>query len=129
MGLLVNENRWGGGQFFPKNWELVLSRPCNYVKQSNNKNAYYIFEELSIYINFFPVRFFPILLWILTENRTKLRKLKRQNTVKNTFAKIQIAFAFLSTLALRDHSKWRVNKNKLEKGNNSHPNVYSKSNK
>ena len=129
MGLLVNENRWDGWQFFPKNWELVLSRPCNYVKRSNNKNAYYIFEELSIYSNFFPVRFFPILLWILTENRTKLRKLEPQSTVKNTFVNIQIAFDFLSTLALRDHSKWRVNKNKLERGNNAHPNVYSKSNK
>ena len=34
-----------------------------------------------------------------------------------------------STLALRDHSKWKVNKTEHGEGNNDHPNFRSKSNK
>ena len=35
----------------------------------------------------------------------------------------------MSTLVLRDHSKWRVNKNEHGMGDNAHSNFASKSNK
>ena len=38
-------------------------------------------------------------------------------------------FDILSTLVLRDHSKWRANKNERGEGDNAHPNILSKSNK
>ena len=40
----------------------------------------------------------------------------------------QLHLIFLSTLPLKDHSKWKANKNKHGEGNNAHPNVRSKSN-
>ena len=42
---------------------------------------------------------------------------------------IQSAFDILSTLVLRDHSKWKPNKNEHGEGDNAYPNFYSKSNK
>ena len=38
------------------------------------------------------------------------------------------ALDFLSILPLKDHSKWKANKNKHGEGNNTHPNVHSKGN-
>ena len=40
----------------------------------------------------------------------------RLNKVERKFAKIQIAFDFVSVLILRDHSKWRANKNEYGDG-------------
>ena len=40
---------------------------------------------------------------------------------------MQTAFDFLLTLVLKDHSKWKENKNEHGKGVNAHPNVDSKS--
>ena len=75
-----------------------------------SKNAEYIFEEL--HLHFFPVSFFPLLLRILTENRTKLAK------VRHKFANMRTLFYFLSTFVLRNHSKRRGNQNEHGKGNN-----------
>ena len=36
---------------------------------------------------------------------------------------------FLSTFVLKDHSKWKANKNEHGDGDNAHPNVHSKSDK
>ena len=41
---------------------------------------------------------------------------------------MQTALDFLSTVVLKDHSKWKANKNEHGKGDNAHPNVRSKSN-
>ena len=40
----------------------------------------------------------------------------RPNKVEHKFANIQIAFDFLSTLTLREHSKWRANKKEPREG-------------
>ena len=42
------------------------------LHRGTSRNADYIFEGLSIYIQFFLINFFPLLLYISTENRTKL---------------------------------------------------------
>ena len=42
---------------------------------------------------------------------------------------MQTELDFLSTLALKDHSKWRATKNEHGKVDNAHPNFRSKSNK
>ena len=42
---------------------------------------------------------------------------------------IQTALDFLSTFVLKDHSKWKANKNEHGDGDNAHPNVHSKSDK
>ena len=41
------------------------------------------------------------------------------------FANMTTALDFLTTLPLKDHSKWKANKNKHGEGNNAHPNVHS----
>ena len=46
--------------------------------------------------------------------------------MEHNFANVKTAFNVLSTLALRDQSKWTANKNEHD---NAHPNVCSKSNK
>ena len=40
---------------------------------------------------------------------------------------MQTALDFVSTLVLKDHSKWKANKNEHGEGDNAHPNVRSKS--
>ena len=42
---------------------------------------------------------------------------------------MQTAFDILSTLVLRDYSKWTSNKDERGEENNAHPNFHSKSNK
>ena len=49
--------------------------------------------------------------------------------MEHKFPDIKTAFDFLSTLVLRDQSKWRTNKNKNGEGYNAHPKVRSKSHK
>ena len=49
--------------------------------------------------------------------------------MEHKFPIIKTAFDILSTLVLRDHSKWRANKNKLGEGNNAHQNFCYKNNK
>ena len=53
----------------------AASTPCNYVTQSNIKNADYIFEAVFIHLNFSGLAFFPFLLCISAESRTKLKKI------------------------------------------------------
>ena len=45
--------------------------------------------------------------------------------VEHKFANMQTSLSFLSTLVLKDHSKWRTNKNKHGERDNVHPNVHS----
>ena len=40
---------------------------------------------------------------------------------------MQTTLGFLSILVLKDHSKWKGNKNQNEEGNNAHHNICSKS--
>ena len=49
--------------------------------------------------------------------------------MEDKFTNMQIAFDFLSSLALKEHSKWRANRNEHGMGNNAYPNVRSRSNK
>ena len=42
---------------------------------------------------------------------------------------MQIALDFLSILVLKDHSKWKANKNEHGEGDNARPDFRSKSNK
>ena len=56
--------------------------------------------------NFSLVSLFPLLLWILTEYKTKLKIIFNLNKVKHKFVNIQTAFDFLSTTVLRDKFKW-----------------------
>ena len=47
--------------------------------------------------------------------------------MKHNLANIQNEFDFLLTIVLRNHSKWRANKNEHGEGGNAHPNCRSKS--
>ena len=49
--------------------------------------------------------------------------------MEHKFANRQIGIDFSSVLNLRDHSKWRAKRKKTRGGDNTHPNVRSKSNK
>ena len=92
---------------FPKNWYFP-NPSCNKVTQSSSlKNCLSTF-------NFFPVSFFTHLLCISRKNRTQVKKiLTLSHRLKwNTISQIQkMHFIFLSTLVLKDQSKWRANKN------------------
>ena len=48
--------------------------------------------------------------------------------MEHKFGNMQIGFDILSTLVLRDHSKWTANKNEHGKGDNACPSFRSKSN-
>ena len=48
--------------------------------------------------------------------------------MEHKFANIQTQFIVLSTLVLRDYSKWRESKSEHGEGDNAHPNFCSKSN-
>ena len=78
-----------------------------------------LMNRLSI---FFPVSFFPLLL------SSSWRKFEPQTKVEHKFANIQTQFVVLSTLVLRDYSKWRESKSEHGEGDNAHPNFCSKSN-
>ena len=49
--------------------------------------------------------------------------------MEHKLTNMQTAFDILSTLVLRDYSKWTSNKDERGEGNNAHPNFRSKSNK
>ena len=70
---------------------------------------------------------------ILTKNKTKLKKIlnlnHRLNKMENKFTNIQTVLDFLSTLVLRDQSKWRANKNEHSEGDNPHLKVRCESKK
>ena len=66
------------------------------------------------------------------ENRIKLKKIINLNCRPkwNTSSQIyKLHLIFLSTLALKDHYKWRAYKSEYGDGNNARPKVCSKSNK
>ena len=87
---------------------MVLPHPsCHKFTQSTS------LENCLSTFSFFLVSFFLLLLCISRENRTKLKKILEppQTKVEHNFANIKTAFDFLSTLVLRNQSKWRGNKN------------------
>ena len=57
------------------------------------------------------------------------RKFESQTKVEHKLTNMQTAFDILSTLVLRDYSKWTSNKDERGEENNAHPNFRSKSNK
>ena len=77
----------------------------------------------------FPLLAFFLLLCISSENGTKLEKFEPQTKVERKLANIQTAFDILSTLVLRNHSKWRADKTKHGEGDDVHLNFRSKRNK
>ena len=90
---------------FPRNW-YCPNPSCNKVTQSTSlKNCLLTFK--------FPISFFPLLLCNSRENRTKLKKILNlsHRLKQNTISQMQkLRLIFLSTLVLRDQSKWRANK-------------------
>ena len=96
-----------------------------------SKNSDTYLKNCLFTFNLYPVSFSPLLLWISTENRTKLKEILILNDrLKwNTSLYIQNAIDFLLTLVLRDLYKWRANKKKLGEEDNAHLNVRSKGNK
>ena len=81
---------------------------------------------------FFRVCFFLFHLCISRGNRIKLKEILNLNrrlkwNICSQICKLHLIF--LSTLVIRDQSKWRANKNKYGEEYSAHPKVRSKSNK
>ena len=77
--VLINGNGWHGWQFFLRIGATPLP-PCNKLTQSNIKKMQITSLKICLSMfNFFQVSFSPLLLWILTENRIKLKKIHYLN--------------------------------------------------
>ena len=116
------------GGIFPKELALVTLE-LGYTEYHQNMPITSSKICLSISI-FSPVRFFPHFCAFRQKTEPNRGTFEPQiNGTVHKFANIQTAFDILSTLVLRDNSKWRANKSEHGKVDNNHPNFRSKSNK
>ena len=88
-------------------YELVLLSPARITL--NRLTCLFTFK-------FFPDSSYLPFLCILTDSRTKMKKIWTANKVEHKFANRQIGIDFSSVLNLRDHSKWRPKKKKQGEG-------------
>ena len=84
-------------------FDKIDSFPKNFLNVFRIKKTNCIFEELSnLYLTVLLISFFPLLLWIAAENRTKLKNylIKLENQAERNTTNIQTAPDYSSATAV-----------------------------